>query len=199
MADGAVLALCQAGFGAGGGDGLVDDHRMPGGGDGLLRDQHFAADRTVLSFGQAGFGAGGGDGFVDGLRVACGRNRFLFNEIPSADHAEFAFGDAVLRAGRGFAGALLRQMGREAVQLHGQPQHEPRVGRRDRLVPVKVAAGKEGFVHVMLQPDGLPQDETRVRGGNAAVPVQIAPHGAGLRLLREGRDTAQRRQNKDGQ
>ena len=66
-ADGAVLALRQAGLRAGGGLGRVDDLGMAVGGDHFLRCQDLAADGAVLTLCQAGLCAGGGFRRVDDL------------------------------------------------------------------------------------------------------------------------------------
>ena len=74
-ADGAVLALCQAGFRAGGRHSLVDYLGVAIGGNYFLGDQHFVADGAVLALRQAGFRAGGRHSFVSHYGVACGVDR----------------------------------------------------------------------------------------------------------------------------
>ena len=101
VADGAVLALCLAGFGAGGGDCRVDDLSVSLGRNDLLCNDDLIADRAVLALGLAGRGAGGGDCRVDDLGVSLRVNHFLSNKNLVADRAVFAFGQSGFRAGGG--------------------------------------------------------------------------------------------------
>ena len=73
IADGAVLALSQTGFRAGGFNRRVDHFRMALGRNNILLNQNFIADRAVLAFGQAGFRAGGFNRRVDHFRMTLGR------------------------------------------------------------------------------------------------------------------------------
>ena len=61
MANGAMLALAQARFGARGGDRLVNDLGMAKRVNALLCDQNLMANGAMLTLAQARFGARGGD------------------------------------------------------------------------------------------------------------------------------------------
>ena len=56
--DGAMLALGETGFGAGGSLSFVNHFGVTGGVDYFLLDKDFAASSTVFAFGKTGFGAG---------------------------------------------------------------------------------------------------------------------------------------------
>ncbi len=90
IADGAVLALGQAGLGAGGSLGLVDDLGVTQSVHDLLLDQDLAAGGAVLALGQAGLGAGGSLGFVDDLGVLGSDNHV--GAVTDADAGEGALG-----------------------------------------------------------------------------------------------------------
>ena len=71
-----MLALGQAGRGAGRGDSRIDHFRVTGGGDGLLRNENVVADGAMLALGQTGLGAGCSLRSIDHFRVAFGSYRF---------------------------------------------------------------------------------------------------------------------------
>ena len=73
VADGAVLALSQTGFRAGGFNRRVDHFRMALGGNDSLSNQNFVADGTVLTLSQTGFCAGRINSGIDHFRMALSR------------------------------------------------------------------------------------------------------------------------------
>ena len=105
VTDGAMLALGQAGFGAGGCHCRIDHFGVTLGRDNFLSDQNFVTDRAVLAFGQTGFGAGGFLGLVDHFGVTLGRDNFLSDQNFVTDRAVLAFGQTGFGAG-GFLGLV---------------------------------------------------------------------------------------------
>ncbi len=72
VADGAVLAFRQAGFGTGGGCCLVGHFRVAGSGNNNLGSKHFAAGRAMFALCKAGFRAGGVNCLVNCFGVSSG-------------------------------------------------------------------------------------------------------------------------------
>ena len=99
VTDGAMLALGQAGFGAGGCHCRIDHFGVTLGRDNFLSDQNFVTDRAVLAFGQTGFSAGGFLGLVDHFGVTLGQDNFLSEQNIAAYRAVLALGQAGFGAG----------------------------------------------------------------------------------------------------
>ena len=95
-----VLALRQAGLGAGRRDCGVNDLGMSLGGDHFLRNKDFVADRAVLALGLAGFGASRLNCRINDLGMSLGGDHFLRNKDFVADRAVLTLGQTSLRAGR---------------------------------------------------------------------------------------------------
>ena len=94
IADGALFALRQTGFRAGGGDGFINDLGMARCGNSLLRRQHGIADGAVFALRQARFCTSGGDGFINDLGMARCGNDLLHHQHGIADGTMFALRQA---------------------------------------------------------------------------------------------------------
>ena len=91
-ADGALLALGQAGLGVRGRNRRENLLDVAGRGNFFLLHQNLAANGAVLAFGQTGLGAGSGLALVDNLGVAERGNLFLLHQNLAANGAVLAFG-----------------------------------------------------------------------------------------------------------
>ena len=191
-----MLALGQAGLGAGGGNGGVDDLGVTRGFNDLLRNEDFVADGAVLAFGQTGLGAGGSNSGVDDLGVARGFNDLLRNENFVADGAVLALGETRLGAGGSNGGVndlgvsrcgddCLRDLVITARAVTALGQAGLRAGRRNGGILDNIVAqsGDHGT--------GLEQCAAGLAVGVAGVAVDgaggclfVAKHGLGMGAIR---------------
>ena len=163
-ADRTLLALGQAGLGAGGSNGGDDLLGVTQSGNNLLGDQSLAADRTLLALGQAGFGAGGSHRGDDLLSVTQSSS-LITNIALTADGAGEGGIAALGTGGSGHNGLVAMFMGycniqddlRQGTKLHtgiGTPGHAPAVAVADLSVAADAVTGKAAHLHKAVQGQG---------------------------------------------